>query len=167
MTTLATFEGAEARPVTRVPASDSRARSAFLGAGAIAVVGVSRSGKKFGNFACRTLREKGYRVYPIHPTARTINGTQCYRDFTELPEPVASLLVVVPPQQVVGVLERAAAAGIRRVWLQQGCESAAAIAACERLGLTVVAGECVLMYAAPSGIHKVHAWLNGLFRKTA
>src|SRR5262245_57855203 len=149
MTSLATSEGKES----------------FLREGAIAVVGVSRSGKKFGNAACRTLREKGYRVYPMHPTATVIDGARCYARFADLPEPVASLLIVVPPAKAVGVVADAAAAGIRHVWLQQGAESPEAIAACERLGLTVVAGEGVLMYAEPAGIHKLHAWLARRVRR--
>jgi uncharacterized protein len=163
MTSLATFEGKEPRSVPVSPAID--VRRAFLSEGAIAVVGVSRSGKKFGNAACRTLRDKGYRVYPIHPTARVVNGMRCYARFAELPEPVKSLLVVVSPESAISAIADAAAAGIRYVWLQQGAESPAAIQACQAHGLAVVAGGCVLMYAAPTGVHKVHAWLHGLLHR--
>jgi uncharacterized protein len=167
MTSLATFEGAEPRPLPVISAGAARAQSAFLREGAIAVVGVSRTGKKFGNAAYRTLREKGYRVYPIHPSAGAINGVRCYRSFADLPERVKALLIVVPPQKVVGILEDAAAAGIRHVWLQQGSESREAVDAARRLGLDVVAGGCVLMYAEPTGIHKVHGWLHRMFQRTA
>ena len=50
----------------------------FLAQPALAVVGVSRSGKKFGNTAFRELKAKGYRVYPVHPEAQTIEGESCY-----------------------------------------------------------------------------------------
>ena len=49
---------------------------------------MSRSGKKFGNFAYKALASKGYRVYPIHPDATAINGVKCYSDYADLPEPV-------------------------------------------------------------------------------
>jgi len=54
----------------------SRAIGQFLAqpALALALVGLSRSGKKFGNVACRELKAKGYRVYPIHPSADVIDG---------------------------------------------------------------------------------------------
>jgi hypothetical protein len=49
---------------------------AFVSEPALAVVGVSRTGKKFGNIACRELRAKGFRVYPIHPSADRIDGVK-------------------------------------------------------------------------------------------
>jgi predicted CoA-binding protein len=132
---------------------------AFLAEPALAIVGVSRSGKKFGNYASKALREKGYRVYPLHPSARTIDGVECYRRFDELPEEVGAVLVVVPPTEAASVVRDAAAAGVRRVWLQQGAESPDVIALCTKLGVEVVSGECILMFAHPRGFHKAHAWM--------
>jgi predicted CoA-binding protein len=42
--------------------TDNEAIQSFLAEPAIAVVGVSRNGKGFGNLACGELRAKGYRV---------------------------------------------------------------------------------------------------------
>lgn len=132
---------------------------AFLAQPALAIAGVSRSGKKFGNLACRELQQHGYRVYPIHPAATEIEGQRCYRRFEDLPEPVDAVLVIVPPDEALEVIRDASAAGVHHVWLQQGAESDAVIAACAELGLEVVAGECVLMFANPRGVHKAHRWL--------
>ena len=134
----------------------SEAIKGFLAQPAIAVVGVSRSGRKFGNAACRALREKGYRVYQMHRRAAQIDGQPCYARFADLPEKVGAVLVVVRPCEAIDVIHDAAQAGIRRVWLQQGAESLEALDACERLGIDVVSGECILMFAHPTGIHKVH-----------
>ena len=138
---------------------------AFLAEPTIAVVGVSRSGKGFGNLAARELRRKGYRIYPVNPQADLIDGERCYRSFAELPAPVRALLVVVPPEQALNVVREAAKAGIRRVWLQQGAESPLAALACAELGLDVIAGECVLMFAKPTGVHKAHKWVWALMGK--
>jgi predicted CoA-binding protein len=137
----------------------------FVGQPALAIVGVSRSGKKFGNLALRTLRDKGYRVYPIHPEAKSIDGVRCCARFEELPERVDAVLVVVPPVQAERVVRDAAAAGIHHVWLQQGAESPKVMDACRELGLAVVAGECILMFADPVSYHKVHRWIWGLLGK--
>jgi predicted CoA-binding protein len=138
----------------------------FLAQPALAVVGVSRSGKKFGNAAYRQLKAKGYRVYPIHPQARTIEGDKCYASLADLPESVGGILIVVPPQQTEKVVRAAAAAGIRRVWMQQGAESKVAVQFCEDNGITHVEGECVLMFAQPIAFyHKPHRWLWGLLGK--
>jgi predicted CoA-binding protein len=140
---------------------------AFLGESAIAIAGASRSGRKFGNTAARTLAAKGFRVYLLHPTADEIEGRPCYRTLRDMPEPVDSLLIVVHPPEVPALLRQAAAAGVRKVWLQQGAESPEALRIASELGLQVVSGECILMYAAPSGVHRMHRWVHDLVRTTA
>jgi predicted CoA-binding protein len=141
----------------------SEAIERFLAQPAIAVVGVSRTGRKFGNAACRTLREKGYRVYQMHRRAAQIDGQPCYARFADLPEKVGAVLVVVPPREAIHVIHDAAQAGIRHVWLQQGAESPEVLDACKRLGLEVVSGECILMFAHPTGIHKLHQVVRRVF----
>lgn len=132
----------------------------FVAQRALAVVGVSRSGKKFGNLACNALKEKGYRVYPIHPHVDTIAGERCYRTLQDLPERVNAVFISVPPAETESVVRAAAAAGVRRVWLQPGAESLAAIHFCEANGMEVIHGECVLMFAPPvRSIHRCHRWL--------
>ena len=135
---------------------------AFIEQPALAIVGVSRSGRRFCNFARRVLQSKGYRIYPIHPTATEIAGARCYRSFGDLPERVDAALVVVPSAQAIQVVNAAAAAGIHHVWLQQGAESPELLDVCRRLGLDVVSGECVLMFAHPTGYHRAHRWIAGM-----
>jgi len=140
----------------------ARAIERFLAAPAIAVVGVSRNRRKFGNAACRTLRDKGYRIYQIHRRATTIDGHECFARLADVPEKIASVLIVVPPADALDVIREAAAVGARHVWLQQGAESEAAVDLAASLHLDVVAGECVLMFASPSGIHRLHRGLRQL-----
>jgi uncharacterized protein len=62
-------------------------------------------------------------------------------------------------------MRKAAAAGIKRVWLQQGSESSEVLRECEQLGLDVTSRECILMFARLTGIHKAHRWVWGLLGK--
>jgi len=140
--------------------ASAKAIEAFLDNPSLAVVGVSRSGKKFGNWACRVLRAQGYRVYPVHWGAPIIDGVRCSARLSDVPERVNAVLVVVPPEHAIDVVREAAAAGIRHVWLQQGAESPDALRLGAELGLSVIAGECILMFARPTGIHRVHHWLR-------
>lgn len=138
---------------------------AFLAKPAIAIAGASRSGKKFGNIAMRELRAKGYRVYPIHPIAERIEDVPCYTSVTKVPEKVDALLVVVPPIAALDVVRDAAESGVRSVWLQQGAESNDVLELCRDLGLEVVSGECILMFAQPRSFHKLHRWIWGALGK--
>lgn len=153
-----------ARELNDVSAMNASSVERFVSQPALALVGVSRSKRKFGNAAFRELGRRGYRVYAVHPLAEQIEGIPCYRRFVDLPEPVGALVVVVPPVQAIDVVRDAAAAGIKQIWLQQGAESPRAVEFCREKGIDVIAGECVLMYAHPGGIHKVHRWLRSFRR---
>lgn len=138
----------------------------FLAQRTLAVVGVSRQGRKFGNVAYRELRAKGYRLLPVHPVAGQVEGDRCYPSLEALREPVGGVLIVLPPLQTEQVVREAARAGIRRVWMQQGAESAAAIQFCAENGLQEVHGQCVLMFAEPLRFyHRPHRWIWRLLGK--
>jgi predicted CoA-binding protein len=138
----------------------------FLAQRTLAVVGVSRSGKKFGNTIFRELKAKGYKLYPVNPNAESVEGERCYPSLSALPEPVDGVLIVVPPAETERVVHEAAAAGIRRVWMQQGAQSEAAVRFCAENGISAVAGECVLMFAEPSAFyHQMHRWVWGVLGK--
>jgi predicted CoA-binding protein len=145
--------------------STRAAVDAFVAEPAIALIGASRNGRKFGNIALRELRAHGYRVYPVHPVAERIDGVRCYRKLADLPERVGGVVISVPPDQASAAVKEAAAAGIRRVWLQQGASSPAVLLLCRELGIEAVADECILMFAAPHGIHKAHRWINQVLQR--
>jgi len=148
----------------RLVRATKRDVEAFLAERSLAIVGVSRGHGKFGNAAARGLRAAGYRVFAVHPSAEAIAGHACYRSLARLPEPVGGLVTVVPPAQTEAVVRDAAAAGIRRVWMQQGSESPAALEFCAANGIMAVPGECILMFLSQAaGFHRFHRWLRGAF----
>lgn len=140
--------------------------SGFLAQHKLALVGVSRGGKKFGNAVFKELSAKGYEVFLVHPEAQAIGGQPCWPSIRELPEKVGGLVVVVPPAETEKVVREAVEAQIPRVWLQQGSESAAAIRYCEENGVEVVFGQCLLMFLEPTAFfHHAHRWLWQLLGK--
>lgn len=129
----------------------------------LAVVGVSRRGNKFGNMATKELRERGYQVYVVHPEATDIDGEKCYPKLGSLQEKVDNLLVSVPSKQAAGVLQDASSAGIKNIWLQQGSETNELLTQAGQLGLNVVSGKCILMYAPPvRSFHGFHRFVMKL-----
>lgn len=139
---------------------------AFVGQEKLAVVGVSRKKNKFGNTLFRELKKKGYTVFPVNANADTIEGEKCYPDLKSLPDKVGGAVIVVPPAQTETVVKDAAEAGIKRVWMQLGSESDTAIDFCKENDITVIANECIFMFADPvNSIHKFHRWIWKLFKK--
>ena len=136
----------------------------FLAQRTLALVGVSRSGKKFGNAVLKELSGKGYRILPVHPEADDIGGVHCWPSLDALPEEVGGVVVVVPPDEAEKVVVAAADAGIPRVWLQQGSGSPEVARRAEERRLEVVDGECILMFAEPTAFfHRAHRWVRGAF----
>ena len=138
----------------------------FIAQKKIAVVGVSRKKTKFGNAIYKELKQKGYNVFPVNPHITTFEGDTCYPDLLSLPEKVEAVIINVPPVQTEKIVREAKAAGIERVWLQQGSQSEAAVKYCEENGIDCVSNECVLMFAQPSAfIHRAHKWIWGVLGK--
>jgi predicted CoA-binding protein len=122
----------------------------------IALAGASRSGKKFGNIAQKELKARGYQVFLIHPEAKEIDGEPCFPNLAALRDKVDGVLVCLPASQASQVLMEAAAVGLRNVWLQQGAETPELLALGRELGLDLVSGKCILMYAPP--VRSFHWW---------
>lgn len=131
----------------------------FLAQPVLALAGASRTGRRFGSAVLRALLRKGYRVHPLHPEAPLLEGQPCAASPADLPGDVGGLVVVVPPAQALGLVEAAARAGIRRVWLQPGADAPEVVAHARAQGLAVISGTCILMHAQPTGLHRLHRWL--------
>lgn len=110
-----------------------------------AVVGASNNKEKFGFKVFERLMEKGYRAYPVNPSCEEIEGKKCYKTLSEIPEVPGSVSMVIPPRAAIGVLEEAAALGIKKIWFQPGAESEEVIEKANLLHLDVVYDNCVLV----------------------
>lgn len=128
----------------------------------LALVGAGRDGKSFGNFASKELIARGYQVSLVHPQASQIDGQPCYPSLSALPEPPGGVVVCVPAAQAEGVLRQAAELNLTHVWLQQGAETPQLVALGKELGLKMVSGKCILMYAEP--VRSFHKWHRGFMK---
>jgi len=117
----------------------------FVGRPTWAVVGVSANPTKFGRRIYQDLRRAGYRVYAVNPHETEILGDRVYPNLAALPERPDVIDLVVPPSVSEMIVKEAAAAGIRRVWMQPGAESQRAIDFCRASGIEVVAHACAMV----------------------
>lgn len=136
----------------------------FISSKKIAIVGMSRSGKKFGNYASKELKSRGYEIYPIHPEAKEIDGLACYPDMKSIGGKAEAIWISIAPAKVPAVLNEAAALHIKNIWLQQGAWSNEIQQTIDHLGLPVVSKKCILMYAQPvHSVHKFHRTIKSIF----
>lgn len=130
----------------------------------LALVGASNKPKSFGQLAYKTLKERGYTVYPVNPNYAEIDGDRCYRSMTELPIGTESAVFMLAPSAAEQAVADARAKGIKRIWFQQGGKFDSAIKAAENAGMQVVSRKCILMYTEPvTGVHAVHRFFTKLF----
>src|SRR5437763_12800487 len=107
--------------------------SDFLSQRRLAVVGVSHQSKDFSRMLFREFRKRGYDVTAVNPSAREIEGQQCYARVQDVEQPVDAALLMTSPAVTDEVVKDCAAAGIRRVWMYR--RSPAALAFCEANGI--------------------------------
>jgi len=118
----------------------------------IAIVGASRNRKKFGNKAVRAYGERGYQVYPVHPTAEEIEGYRAYRSVAEIPDGVELVSFYVPPSVGLKIIDEVAKKeGMKIVYLNPGSESRELIEKGKALGLEMKERCSILAIGAHPG----------------
>ena len=138
----------------------------FLAGKNIAMAGVSRKKKKFGNQVFRSLKKKGFNLTPINPHAEEIEGVKCYPGLEGIPENVDRLHIMTPKPATVALVEQAINKGIKHIWIQQESDTPEAVKMATDAGINLVHGKCIMMFAQPvKGPHAVHRWFVKLFCK--
>ena len=143
-----------------------QAIEAFFANKSIAVVGVSHSTEKFGNYLYRELKKAGYKVFAVNPGLDMAEGDRCYAGLGALPEKPEGVLMCIPAPATLAVLDDMAKLDIKSAWLQQGADSPEAEEKAQTLGINLVSGECVMMFLKPvESIHKWHRVVRTVFGK--
>jgi predicted CoA-binding protein len=136
----------------------------FLSSKNIAVLGVSRGGKKFGNSAYNELKKKGYNVFAVNPNADEIDGNKCYKNISDIPVNIDGAFLAVNTSQTDRAVMEIISHGVKNIWIQQGSETKEAIELCKQNGINTVYKECILMFANPvESFHKFHRTIKKIF----
>ena len=123
-------------------------------ASTVAVVGASRDDNKAGGSVPLALKEHGFRLFPITPTADVLFGERVYRSLGDLPERVDVVQVFRPADEAPEIARQAVAIGARALWLQLGLKSEEARRIAEAAGLDYVEDRCMGVERARYGIDK-------------
>ena len=110
-----------------------------------AVAGVSRNEEKYGYKVYDNLKKNRYKVYPINPTAKEIDGEKCYSSLEELPEKPDVAITIVPPEITYKIAEKCKELNINKIWMQPGSESKKSIDFCKKNNIEVIHSACILI----------------------
>lgn len=81
----------------------------------VAVLGASRTADKVGSIILRNIINAGFKgkIYPINPNADVLNDLPCYKDVFSLPEKPDLVVIALPAELSVSLLEDVGKAGIK------------------------------------------------------
>lgn len=103
-----------------------------------AVLGASANPDRYSYKAVIMLKEHGHNVFPVHPSARPIDGVTCYRDLGSVPEPVDTITLYLSEKNSTPLIDDIIAAKPRRIILNPGAENDELKAKAEAAGIEVM-----------------------------
>lgn len=137
---------------------------AFLAQEHIGIAGYSRDPKKFGAQVFDLLKKNSYQVYAVNPAGGETPGNEpVFARIADLPAEVKALWIGVKPDVTNQLIAEAREKGITHVWVQQMAGNEKTQALLDASRMVAVSKRCIFMYANPTGFHKFHRWLLGLF----
>ena len=101
----------------------------------IAIIGASTDRSKYGNKATRAFAQGGWTVYPVNPTAETVEGLPAYKSLMDVPGPIDRISMYVPPAVGLRMIEEIAEKHPGELFLNPGSESEALVEAAKARGL--------------------------------
>jgi len=122
---------------------DQMMKDILLSIKTIASVGLSSNIEKESYWIVSYLKEQGYRVIPVNPTATEILGEKAYPDLESVPEKIDVVQVFRKSEDVPPIVEDAIKAGAKVVWMQEGIVNEEAAQKAREAGLQVVMDACM------------------------
>jgi predicted CoA-binding protein len=116
----------------------------LLRAKTIAVVGCSTQPGKAAHEVPRYMKDQGYRIIPVHPSADEVLGQRAYPSLAAISERIDLVNVFRPSHEAPAIVEAAIAKGAPAVWLQQGIVHEGAAARARAAGLAMVMDLCIM-----------------------
>jgi predicted CoA-binding protein len=125
-----------------------------------AVVGHSAK-RPFPRLTYGGLKDHGKTVFPVDPSAETIEGDRAYPDLSSLPEKVEAVVLELPREETREWVQRAIDHGVEDVWLHMGTDSPEAVSLAKEHGLRLRTGTCGVMYLRKGfTYHSIHRYIN-------
>ena len=122
---------------------DQTMRDILLSAKTIASVGLSSNPEKDSYEVVSYLKDHGYRIIPVNPSATEILGEKAYPGLAAVPGKIDVVQIFRKPEDVPPVVEESIRAGAKVIWMQEGIVNEEAAARARAAGLQVVMNACM------------------------
>ncbi|MHA1110970.1 MAG: CoA-binding protein [Promethearchaeota archaeon] len=111
----------------------------------IAVVGMSKNPEKAAHRIPKYLKDAGYKVIPVNPTAKEILGEKAYAKLEDIPEQVDIVDVFRPSEHTPEVVKSAVKLNPKLIWLQLGISNKESKAIAEEHNIAYVENKCLMV----------------------
>ena len=123
--------------------SDDVLKEILLSAKTIASVGLSSNQERDSYWVASYLKEQGYRIIPVNPTAAEILGEKSYPDLEAVSEKIDVVQVFRKPEDVPPIVDEAIKVGAKVVWMQEGIVNEEAAQKGREAGLKIAMHACM------------------------
>lgn len=123
--------------------NNEQLKQILLSVKTIAVVGLSSNEEKDSYQIAAYLKDQGYRIIPVNPTAKEILGETAYPNLSAIPDKVDAVQLFRKSEDVPPIVEEAIKIGAKVVWMQVGVVNEEAAAQASAAGLQVVMDACM------------------------
>ena len=113
----------------------------------IAMVGVSKDTKKTSTIVMKYMKNYGFKVYPVNPSAKgeKILGEEVYAKITDIKKNVDIVDVFRPSKEAYGIAKDAVKIGAKVLWLQLGIRDENAKELVEENKMEYIENKCTKM----------------------
>ncbi|MCX6155928.1 MAG: CoA-binding protein [Candidatus Kapabacteria bacterium] len=114
----------------------------------IAVVGMSKNATKPSNSVPVFMKNQGYNIIPVNPSADEIEGMKCWSALADVPEKIDIVNVFRPSDAALEVVKEAVQrkisnGDISAIWLQEGIINDEAKALAEANSIEFIQNKCM------------------------
>lgn len=124
---------------------DEKIKEILKKSNTIAVVGCSRDPEKDAHKVPKYLKEHGYKIIPVNPSAEEILGEKACKTLSDIKEQIDIIDIFRPSEECLQVVKEAIRLKPRAIWMQLGIENIEAAKLAEKAGIDIIMDKCIMI----------------------
>ncbi len=114
----------------------------------VVVLGASPNAERYSHKAVAMLAAAGFKVIPVHPACKEIQGIACAKSLSDIRGPVHTITVYVNADRLGAMAQDMIDITPKRIIFNPGTENETVIEQCRRQGMEVVLGCTLVMLSS-------------------